>query len=865
MKAKRIRTFWWVSSCIIAALVTVTLGQRTAAADSDPSSRVARLNYLRGSVSFQPAGEPEWVSAIVNRPITTGDRLWADENSRAEMHLGSATIRLDEQTGMSFLNLDDRTTQIELSEGVLNIRVLRLERDEIFEIDTPNQAFSIERPGQYRIDASEDGYTTMVTVRNGEGEVTGGGRTYTVGTGVTGSFVGDDLLRANIYKSGGYDDFDQWCQDRDRRDDGAKSVRYVSRDVVGYQDLDDYGYWQNVSGYGFVWFPRVSIGWAPYHDGHWAWISPWGWTWIDDAPWGYAPFHYGRWVTVRNTWAWIPGPVSVRPVYAPALVAFVGGPRFSISISIGGGGGNVAWFPLGPREVYIPAYHTSREYVERVNVSNTTVNNITVTNVYNNTSNTNIHYVNKSAKGGVTAVSQTTFINAQHVGKSAVVVNQRDIESAPVSRRAEVAPSRNSVLGPGASEGKHVPQPRAEVINRVVVAKTPPPAAPVPFERQQAKLVAQPGQPLASRDIESLRPSNAAPGRSHVRQAPAGKTTVADSTQAPSTPAINRHSSEKAGPGPAANNEPDGRNNGNRGQMSAQRQTVAPTAPPTVVTPSEENSQSRNSNRPPSTSRGQSPNAKAQTVAPTVPATGLTPSGDASQSRNSNRPPSTSRGQSPNAPAQTVAPTVPATGVTPSGEASQSRNSNRPPSTSRGQSPNAPAQTLAPAAPPTVVTPSGEASQSRNGNRPVSTSRGQSPNAPAQTVAPATPPTVVTPSGEASQSRNGNRPPSTSRGQSPNAPAQTVAPAAPPRAGASSTESTSGRGNTHQEETQAPAPAQSSSNPGSSSSSASRGGNRGRQPAPAPTPAQSPESKVASPASSNSQPAQGERRGQSDK
>ena len=820
MKAKRIRMFSWVSALIIAVLATVALGQRPVSADSDPSSRVARLNYLRGSVSFQPAGEQDWVSAIVNRPVTTGDRLWADENSRAEMHLGSATIRLDEQTGMSFLNLDDRTTQIELSEGVLNVRVLRLDRDEIFEIDTPNQAFSIDRPGQYRIDASEDGHTTMVTVRSGQGEVTGGGRTYTVGTGVTGSFVGDDLLHANIYKSDRSDDFDQWCQDRDRRDDGAKSVRYVSPEVVGYQDLDDYGYWQNVPGYGFVWFPRVSVGWAPYHDGHWAWISPWGWTWIDDAPWGYAPFHYGRWVAVRNTWAWIPGPVTVRPVYAPALVAFVGGPHFSISVSLGGGGGNVAWFPLGPREVYVPAYHTSREYVDRVNVSNTTVNNITITNVYNNTNNTNIHYVNKTATGGVTAVSQTTFINAQHVGKSAVVVNQRDIESAPVYRRAEVAPSRNSVLGPGASEGRHVPQPRAEVINRPVVAKTPPPAPPVSFERQQARLVTQPGQPLASKDIESLRSSNSAPGKSHVRQAPPGKQTVADSMQAPSTPPINRHS-DRDGSSTVSNNDPEG-HNGNRGQMSAPRQTVGPTAPPTVVTPS----------------------------------------GESSQPRNNNRPPSANHGQSSNAPAQTVAPAAPPTVVTPSGESTQPRNNNRPPSANRGQSSNAPAQTVAPSAPPTVTTPSGENSQPRNNNRPPSANHGQSPNAPAQTVAPAGPPTVVTPSGENSQSRSGNRPPNTNHGQSPNVPAQTASPAAPSRPEVVQSESNSGRGNSRQESSHAPAPAQSTSNPpASGSSSSSREGNRGRQP----TPAQSPQSKVASPASSNSQPAQGEKHGQSDK
>jgi hypothetical protein len=440
-----------------------------------------------------------------------------------------------------------------------------LDRDEIFEIDTPNQAFSIERPGQYRIDASEDGHTTMVTVRSGQGEVTGGGRTYTVGTGVTGSFVGDDLLRANIYKSGGSDDFDQWCQDRDRRDDGNR--RYVSREVVGYQ------IWMTTAigrrfRYGYMWTPtHVAADWSPYRYGRWSWISPWGWTWIDDAPWGYAPFHYGRWVAVRNTWAWIPGPVTVRPVYAPALVAFVGGPHFSLSVAIGGGGGNVAWFPLGPREVYVPAYHTSREYVDRVNVSNTTVNNITITNVYNNTNNTNIHYVNKTANGGVTAVSQTTFINAQHVGKSAVVVNQRDIETAPVNRRAEVAPSRNSVLGPRCLRGQTCFAAKARSDQSRRCGKTPPPAAPISFERQQAKHSTA-SQPLASKDIQTLRPSNSAPRRSHVRQAPPGKSTVADSIQAPSTP---RSTGTRRTGWRARVEQRAGGHNGNRGQMSSQR------------------------------------------------------------------------------------------------------------------------------------------------------------------------------------------------------------------------------------------------------------------------------------------------------
>src|SRR5262249_13653444 len=156
----------------------------------------------------------------------------------------------------------------------------------------------------------------------------------------------------------------------------------VSPDTVGWQDLDDNGDWRNVPEYGNVWVPReVPAGWAPYHNGHWAWIEPWGWTWVDDAPWGFAPFHYGRWAYVGNSWAWVPGPPAVRPVYAPALVAWVGGSNFSVGVSFGGGGGGIGWFPLGPREVYVPSYQSSPTYVNRVNTTNTVINNVNITNV----------------------------------------------------------------------------------------------------------------------------------------------------------------------------------------------------------------------------------------------------------------------------------------------------------------------------------------------------------------------------------------------------------------------------------------------------------------------------------------------------
>ena len=170
------------------------------------------------------------------------------------------------------------------------------------------------------------------------------------------------------------DQFDSWADSRDRRYDDSRSAQYLSRDVVGYEDLDDNGSWRNDPNYGPVWVPnQAPPGWAPYHEGHWDWIDPWGYTWVDDSAWGYAPFHYGRWVFVGNQWGWVPGPPAQPPVYAPALVVFIGGG--------GGFGGNVGWFPLGPREVFVPSYPVSAGYMNQVNVSNTTVSTTTVTNV----------------------------------------------------------------------------------------------------------------------------------------------------------------------------------------------------------------------------------------------------------------------------------------------------------------------------------------------------------------------------------------------------------------------------------------------------------------------------------------------------
>ena len=372
-----------------ATLALILSSSFSAPASADPPSRVARLGYTSGAVSFSPAGEQDWVKARINRPLTIGDRLWLDRGARAELQVGNASIRLGGGASAKLLNLDDRTAQVQLTQGTLNVRVRRLAQGQVFEIDTPNLAFSIRAPGLYRVEVDLNGDATTVTVRSGRGEVFGDSAAYLVDSGQSYRFVGTDLRDYEFRDISRYDDFDRWSNDRDRLSERSISARYVSSDVIGYEDLDNYGTWRVVSGYGNVWVPsRVSRGWSPYRDGHWAWIDPWGWTWVDDAPWGFAPSHYGRWANMSGTWGWIPGPVRSRAVYAPALVAFIGGSNFSLSISSGGNGG-IGWFPLGPREVYRPSYPVSRGYFDNVNTSNTVINNTQITNVYNNTNITN--------------------------------------------------------------------------------------------------------------------------------------------------------------------------------------------------------------------------------------------------------------------------------------------------------------------------------------------------------------------------------------------------------------------------------------------------------------------------------------------
>lgn len=471
-KAALLLTFLFLATGLVSAL------PNSAAAQDDPPGRVARLNYIQGSVSYQVSGDQEWVQADPNRPLTTGDNLWADKDSRGEVHIGSTAIRMSSETGISFLTLDDRTTQLQLAQGTIEVHLRILPSGDAFEIDTPNLALTLTRAGEYRIATDPSGGSTVIVVREGAGEVTGGGDTWDLGPDQQYTFNGTDQLTYDAGPAPAFDDFEDWCQSRDQRENNAVAAKYVSRDVDGYYDLDDYGSWESDSDYGEIWVPSgVAVGWSPYQMGHWVFIEPWGWTWVDSEPWGWAPFHYGRWWYVHDHWGWVPGPVVVRPVYAPAVVGFVGGGGFGFSVAFGGGFSGVGWFPLGPRDVFVPGYHSSARYFQSINVTNTRIVNVTdVRNVYNtavvNRDVTHVNYMYANNERAVTAVSRDTFVNARPVSSAVVHVNADQIRGARVGDSAPIAPTRASYVS--ATARVSTAKPSYSFAQRPVVARLNP-------------------------------------------------------------------------------------------------------------------------------------------------------------------------------------------------------------------------------------------------------------------------------------------------------------------------------------------------------------------------------------------------------
>ncbi|WP_407279059.1 DUF6600 domain-containing protein [Aromatoleum evansii] len=351
---------------LVPLLLVLTGASGTALAD--PPARAGRLSVVEGDVALRRDGSRDWESAAVNLPITTGDEIATEADGRAELRIGSSVLRLDKATAVEVRRLDDERIRVLLKEGSVAMRIRSAEREDAIEVETRDGVAVPAEPGRYRVDFVDSG--TLVSNHEGHVDFRADDRHVGVTEGRRAQIWSEGSTQV-VWDEPDEDDFMEWSFARDRRDDRIARNRYVSPEMTGAEDLYEYGDWREYDDYGPVWFPRdVPYGWAPYRYGRWVSIAPWGWTWVDDAPWGFAPFHYGRWVRIRGVWAWVPGRYIARPVYAPALVAWIGTP--GVSITYTSGLPNLSWFPLAPREVYVPYYRYSPTYVRQINITHVT-------------------------------------------------------------------------------------------------------------------------------------------------------------------------------------------------------------------------------------------------------------------------------------------------------------------------------------------------------------------------------------------------------------------------------------------------------------------------------------------------------------
>jgi Family of unknown function (DUF6600)/FecR protein len=373
----------WPHLTIIAVVIAVLAGvgvalwmrnERTASAEAVPNA--ARIQRVEGDVALDNsdaanAQNEQWMQATDNQPFSVGDRIYTRDNSRASLAFtGRNFARLNPNTSVDVLSLSDRQTQLALRDGSAMFDVGYLGNGDLFEVATPYGAVDFQQPGLYNVGI--DNGRVLVSVLSGLAQVVGLGGSGQINKGELLTLLGTtaaDVVLSQIdgrdagylvndyygyqypqYYDGRYRDYNTYLNDPYYFDPYRRNVsyQYANSYIPGLYDLDYYGDWRNLDGYGYAWSPRVNSGWTPYQEGYWYTDYPYGPTWVSSEPWGYAPYHYGRWAWVGDRWYWIPDGVRSTPVYSPAMVAFV---PF--------GQNEIGWVPLGPGDVYVPHYYTN--------------------------------------------------------------------------------------------------------------------------------------------------------------------------------------------------------------------------------------------------------------------------------------------------------------------------------------------------------------------------------------------------------------------------------------------------------------------------------------------------------------------------
>lgn len=458
-------------------LILSLAGFAWAADEDEPGRGVARVSLIDGDVSVRRGDSGVWVAAAVNAPLVADDQVLSGNGSRAEVQFDSANvIRLSSDAEIHLAELESQRYIVQVARGLVTFSIVRDAEVDV-EISTPSVSVRPLRKGSYRILVREDGQSE-ITVRSGEAEVFTPQGSERLRSGRTmlarGSAAEPEYQTVSAIRDDGWD---QWNAERDRYYTRATSYQYVDSSVYGAEDLDAYGSWVNEDPYGWVWSPRVAVGWAPYSFGRWTWIDWYGWSWVSYDPWGWAPFHYGRWFYSQpRGWCWYPGGMHTRQDWSPGLVAFFGWGNWS-GLHAGMGVGHVGWVPLAPNEPYHRWY--GRNYYRGYGNSTYVDNRV---QIVNNTNIVNI-YRNARIANAVVGMDASRFGrgDGNHVRLAATDLRRVDL----VRGQVPVVPSRES-LRLSDRAVRVTAQPRAAAEQRFFSRRQPARVERVPFEQQQS-------------------------------------------------------------------------------------------------------------------------------------------------------------------------------------------------------------------------------------------------------------------------------------------------------------------------------------------------------------------------------------------
>ena len=541
---------------------------------ADPPERVGRIAVMTGPVSFHNPGDTQWSTATQNYPVSSGNSFWTEASSLAQLEVSASRIAMAGATEFDVAALDAAGLQGVATQGEVYLHLRDLAPNEVWSIQTPRGQVRLGSNGRYDIVVGTTDQPTLITVLEGAAQIDGPGVSLQVAANQSATISGTDSFRGSV----GPAQRDAFLTERlnAERPPPAPAPAIPAQVVAmpGGSDLIGTGSWSQAPDYGEVWYPPVAATWVPYREGHWAYVSPWGWTWVDDASWGFAPFHYGRWLRIGDRWAWTPGEVAVArpPVYAPALVSFIG---IGAGVALGAAlaSGSIGWVPLGPREEFHPWYHASNNYVRQVNVSHVT----NLTNIRNNSVTIN-NYVNRAGATSIPGAAMTASrpvqavarpVTAQQFAAARPIVGQQPLR--PIATTAGVTPvvARQLNLAPAAlAHPAPGPIVRAQVPGRPGFAQ--------PALVPAAGRPAEPGRPAGVRPADVTAP---APGR------PAG---VAPTEPRPGEPNAVRPGTIPGAPHPVGLNMPGAPNVAPRTEAHPVPQShpgTSAAAVPRVVTP----------------------------------------------------------------------------------------------------------------------------------------------------------------------------------------------------------------------------------------------------------------------------------------